>query len=260
MTAPTWVLLRGLSRDARHWNGFELRLAAALPHAQVVAIDLPGTGQAHALRSPWSVATMAGHVRATLRAAGIEPPYSLLAISMGAMVATAWARDWPAEIDSAVLINTSMRPFSPIAQRLRPQNYGRLLRALAAPASAAERIILRATSQARADDRPLLDQWVRHRRERPVRRLDALAQLVAAARFRAPLDSPFRRVLLLTSARDALVDTRCSLALGRAWHCEVRSHPSAGHDLPLDDPDWVVTQTTSIGHAGITIGRRAAGS
>jgi pimeloyl-ACP methyl ester carboxylesterase len=260
MTAPTWVLLRGLTRDARHWNGFEQRLAAAMPGAHVVAIDLPGTGQTHAIRSPWSIPAMAGQVRARLRAAGLEPPYSLLAISMGAMVATAWAREWPAEIDSAVLINTSMRPFSPIAQRLQPQNYGRPLRALVAPAGAAERIILRATSRARADDRPLLDQWVRHRRERPIRRVDALAQLVAAARFRAPLDNPFRRVLLLTSTRDALVDTRCTLALGRAWHCEVRSHPSAGHDLPLDDPDWVVTQTTSIGHAAITIGRHDAGS
>ena len=260
MTAPTWVLLRGWTRDARHWNDFAERLAAATPGARIVAIDLPGSGQAHSVRSPWTIQQMARHVRETLRASGIEPPYALLALSMGAMVATAWAREWPAEIDSAVLINTSMRPFSPIAQRLLARNYGRLLRAPFSTAVAAERTILQLTSRVRADDRPLLDQWVSHRRERPVRRVDALAQLVAAARFRAPRDNPFRQVLLLTSTRDALVDTRCTLALGRAWNCEVRSHPRAGHDLPLDDPDWVVTQLSSAGHAAITIGRHDAGS
>ena len=259
-TPPTWVLLRGLSRDARHWNDFPQRIAAALPGARVVAIDLPGTGLAHGLRSPWTVDAMAEHVRATLQIGGIEPPYSLLAISMGAMVATAWARDWPAEIESAVLINTSMRPFNPITQRLRPQNYGRLLCALVAPPRVAEGIILGSTSRAHAADRPLLDLWVRQRKERPVRRIDALAQLIAAARFRAPRHNPFRRVLLLTSARDALVDTRCTLALGRAWQCEIRSHPSAGHDLPLDNPDWVVMQTMSIGHTAITGEPHDAGS
>jgi pimeloyl-ACP methyl ester carboxylesterase len=260
MTAPTWVLLRGWTRDARHWNDFAERLAAATPGARVVAVDLPGSGQAHAMRSPWTVQGIAGHVRESLRASGLEPPYALLAISMGGMVATAWAQGWPADIDSAVLINTSMRPFSPIAQRLLPRNAGRLLSVPFSPARAAERTILRLTSRARADDRPLLDRWVSHRRERPVRRVDALAQLVAAARFRAPRDNPFRQVLLLTSTRDALVDTRCTLALGRAWNCEVRSHPRAGHDLPLDDPDWVVTQVSSAGHAVITMPRQDAGS
>lgn len=256
----TWVLLRGWTRDARHWGGFAEHLAAAQPGAQVIAVDLPGSGAAHALRSPWTVQGMAAHVRQTLRADGIAPPYALLAISMGGMVATAWAAHWPAEIDSAVLINTSMRPFSPVTQRLRPRHWARLLAAPFASVVAIERAILQMTSHHRSGDRALLEQWVAHRRERPVRRADALAQLVAAARFRAPLVNPFRQVLLLTSTHDALVDTRCSLALARAWHCELRSHPGAGHDLPLDDPAWVVMQLSSAGHGAITRARHDAGS
>jgi len=49
-------------------------------------------------------------------------------------------------------------------------------------------------------------------------------------------------VLVLTSAHDGLVDTRCSLALARAWRCDIESHPWAGHDLPLDDAAWVIDQ------------------
>ncbi|CAM5794500.1 alpha/beta fold hydrolase [Rhizobacter fulvus] len=261
MTTPcTWVLLRGWTRDARHWLDVGDRLAAASPAARVLAIDLPGTGQVQALRSPWTVRAMAQHVRGALRAAGAEPPYALLAVSMGGMVATAWANEWPDEIDAAVLVNTSMRPFSPAWQRLRPSAYGRLMRALVSGAAATEHLILQLTSRLRADDAALLRRWTAQRIARPVRPTDALAQLVAAASFSAPRRNPFRHVLLLTSACDELVDTRCTLALARAWQCEVRSHPHAGHDLPLDDPQWVVTQTASLGHGVITKGRHDAGS
>jgi hypothetical protein len=71
---------------------------------------------------------------------------------------------------------------------------------------------------------------------------NALRQLWAAARFVAPPAPPRARVLVLTSARDGLVDTRCSLALARAWRCEIESHPWAGHDLSLDDAPWVIDQ------------------
>ena len=47
----TWILLRGLTREASHWGAFAGDFQTALPHAQVVALDLPGNGQLHALRT-----------------------------------------------------------------------------------------------------------------------------------------------------------------------------------------------------------------
>jgi predicted alpha/beta hydrolase family esterase len=49
-------------------------------------------------------------------------------------------------------------------------------------------------------------------------------------------------ILVLTSVQDELVDTRCSERLAAAWHCDIARHPSAGHDLPLDDAAWVLGQ------------------
>ena len=49
-------------------------------------------------------------------------------MSLGAMVAVDWAARHPEELAGCVLINTSLRPFSPWYQRLRPANYGALLR------------------------------------------------------------------------------------------------------------------------------------
>ena len=71
---------------------------------------------------------------------------------------------------------------------------------------------------------------------------NALRQLLAAARFRAPARAPQRPVLVLTSRGDRLVHTSCSEALARAWGSPLARHPGAGHDLPLDAPDWVVAQ------------------
>lgn len=245
MSAPTWVLLRGLTREARHWGAFPETFAQAVPAARVIALDLPGNGALHAVRSPGRIGAMAAHCRDELRRQGVAPPYHLLAMSMGAMVATAWAVAAPPEIAAAVLINTSMRPFNRFTQRLRPANYATLLRLTLTRASDLdrERAVLTMTSRATArDNQPLLQEWVAYRRARPVSAANAVRQLGAAARFRAPPASPFARVLLLASSADALVDARCTQQLARHWSCESRLHPWAGHDLPLDDAAWVAQQ------------------
>jgi len=243
---PTWVLLRGLTRESRHWGGFPQLLGQIVPAARVIALDLPGNGALHRERSPTRVEAMASHCREELRRRGVAPPYHVLAMSLGAMVATAWAVAAPDEIAAAVLINTSLRPFSPFHQRLRPANYRTLLRLLLTHASAPdwERAVLAMTSRASGrDDDALLRAWVAYRRECPVAPANALRQLWAAARYQAPAQSPFARVLLLLgSANDALVDVRCSQRLAQQWSCELRLHSWAGHDLPLDDAPWVAAQ------------------
>lgn len=243
MNAPPWVLLRGLTREQRHWGAFPTGLAGAFPDAPVLTLDLPGNGALNEMQSPARVDAMAAFCRAELSARGIVPPYRVLAMSLGAMVTTAWCGAQRGEIADAVLINTSLRPFSPVHQRLKPS--GALLRLVLSSRDpvAWERAVLALTSnaprQARDGD-ALVRQWTAYRRERPVSAANALRQLWAAARFVAPRTPPCERVLLLTSARDRLVDTRCSLALARAWRCDIESHPWAGHDLPLDDPAWVI--------------------
>jgi hypothetical protein len=75
-----------------------------------------------------------------------------------------------------------------------------------------------------------------------VSRRNALLQLWAAARYRAPRARPLERLLLLASVGDGLVDTRCSLKLASIWDATIAVHPAAGHDLPLDDEAWVLAQ------------------
>lgn len=242
--ASTWVLLRGLTREAAHWGGFPAVLQRALPGAQLHLLDLPGNGVRHRERSPASVDAMVADVRQQLLQRGIRTPVRVLALSLGAMVAAQWAHSAPHEVAGAVLVNTSLRPFSPLHHRMQPPNWPRLLRlALGRPAPEdAERLIWQMTSQQPVVDEAVLADWVQARRLHPVRGVNALRQLLAAARYRAPAEPPCVPMLLLTGAQDRLVDPRCSSAVAQAWGVPLLTHPWGGHDLPLDDPGWVATQ------------------
>lgn len=240
----TWILLRGLTREAAHWGGFAGDFQSALPQARVLALDLPGNGQLHARQSPLTVQGMVAACRAELARQGVHPPFYLFAMSLGAMVATEWARMAPADISGCVLVNTSFRPFSPFFHRLRPRNYAVLLRLALRPqsAEAIERTVWQLTSNAPDPRNAVIADWVAARARHPVSAINALRQLVAAARYRAPTVAPNARILLLTSQSDQLVNSRCSQAIARSWHCALALHPQAGHDLPLDASQWVIGQ------------------
>ncbi len=238
----TWILLRGLTRESGHWGEFVAQFQQALPDAQVITLDLPGNGVFNQQPSPWRVQDMVAHCRAKLALRRLAPPYHVLAMSLGAMVAVAWGKAYPQELAAQVLINTSMRPFNPFYERLLPANYGASLKLVLLDAAPQvwEQTVLRLTSN--RGDASVLPQWLSIRQRRPVARANALRQLFAAARFRADSAAPVTPTLVLASEQDHLVSVACSKALARHWQCAQRLHPSAGHDLPLDDGLWVALQ------------------
>lgn len=250
-----WVLLRGLTREAGHWGPFLPLLRQQLPEGTpVLTPDLAGNGHRFAELSATCVSAMALDVRRQLQSLeqshGWAPPYRVVAMSLGAMVAVAWQDQWPQEVASATLINTSLRPFNPFWQRLQPRQYLRLMQMLthADDASLLEASILAMTTQsarqaglsATRADAETLAAWLDLRTRHPVQARNALRQLWAAARYRAPAQPPRVPTLLLHSLGDALVAPACTTTLAKAWRCPVRTHPWAGHDLPHDDGHWVV--------------------
>lgn len=239
----TWIFLRGLTRESRHWGGFPDVFRNAVADAEVIVLDLPGNGRLNWMESPLRVERMADYCHAEMLARDLKPPYFLLAMSLGAMVALAWARRHAEEIAGCVLINTSVRPFSPFHQRLRPGNYHALLKRALRGGSAVEweAMILALTSNLADDRASILDAWVALRRECPVTRRNALRQLWAASRYRADTKPP-ARLLILASAQDRLVDPKCSRQLALRWGTVFGEHLAAGHDIPLDDGPWVARQ------------------
>ncbi|MEB0029325.1 alpha/beta hydrolase [Undibacterium sp. RTI2.1] len=241
----SWVLLRGLMREQRHWGDFPQMFQVIAADAAVVTLDFPGNGHLCEQVSATSVEAMVESVRLQLLALSHPPPYHVAALSLGAMAAVAWSRLYPGEVEKMVLINTSLAPHNPFYHRLRPQNYPALLGTLLrGTVEHREALIMRITSkQADTQQAPaLLKRWVAYAEEYPIRRGNILRQLAAALRYRAPYAAPPMPTLLLAGLGDDLVNPACSRQLAELWSCEIKLHPSAGHDLPLDDAGWVMQQ------------------
>jgi pimeloyl-ACP methyl ester carboxylesterase len=77
-------------------------------------------------------------------------------------------------------------------------------------------------------------------REAPMTRWSMLSQLLAAARFCPPEPGTLQaRLMFVCSRADDLVSPECSRDLAAFYSCPLEEHPTAGHDLALDDPEWL---------------------
>lgn len=240
-----WILLRGLMRETRHWGDFPQRFQQAIAAERLLCLDFPGNGQLHEQNSLTSVEAMADFCHTQLAVHRVQGPVAILAVSLGAMAALAWAKKYPDDISHLVLINTSVAPHNPFYHRLRPANYPALLvTMLFGSALAREGLILRITSNLHtgAQALALSRQWSGYALEQPIRLMNILRQLFAAMRFRAPSQLGKIPLLMLAGEHDKLVNVACSRTLASLWHCPLQIHAQAGHDLPLDDGAWVIRQ------------------
>jgi pimeloyl-ACP methyl ester carboxylesterase len=259
--AQNWILLRGLARESAHWGAFVPLLQATFPDAQVTLLDLPGTGCFHRETSPGTIKAITDRVRRHALANGfIQQPATILALSLGAMVAWEWMRSYPEDICGATLMNTSFADLSPFYQRLRWQSYGKFAAlAMTRDLHNWESEILQLVSNRRyiardgvyaasqsgtgaAQDEQITQAWAEIQNERPISLENRFRQIIAAATYRPGDIKPKPPVLLLNGQGDRLVAPVCSEAIHKKWNLELRSHPWAGHDLTLDDGAWVALQ------------------
>jgi len=220
-------------------------LQAAFPKAQIHTLDLPGTGRFHEQRSPNSIEAILAMTRQQALNDGVlQAPVTLLGLSLGGMVAWEWMRRHPEDVCASVLVNSSFAGVSPFYQRLRWQSYGKFLRVLAADSVYdEERAIVRLVSNRPDQDRLLTVQdWTKIHRQRPISFKNSFRQIRAAALYRPGAQGPNKPVLLLSGLGDRLVSPACSSAIQQKWQLQLRRHPTAGHDLPLDAGDWVLEQ------------------
>ena len=235
-----WLLLRGLTRAAWHWGDFPQRLQHKLNAKQVLCLDLPGIGDARGRRVTASVDAIANDLRQRwleLRGTG---PWAVLGLSMGAMAAIAWAHRHPADFVGLVTINTSAANLAPPYRRFSFKTLPAVGAALlSSDPEKRERTVLALTVNDAGKRERALDSWTAYARRAPVARHLFLAQLWAAASYRVPatIAPP---LLVLTSRADRLVDVRCSRQLAARLQAPLCEHASAGHDLPADDPEWVL--------------------
>lgn len=245
-----WILVRGLSRSAAHWGEFPQRLEKTVPNSEVSCLDLPGNGIYHDLSTPISIPEITEFLKRDFeRILGerivtgqSRPKCFLVSLSLGSMVAIDWTSRYPADFAGCTLMNTSSA-LSPVYQRMRFQSLPLLVRIFAErnPKNR-EKIILKLTSQFEERNSGVIPNWVELAKSCPISASNTLRQLLAAKRFRMPQKAPLVPMMLLSSQKDKLVDPRCTQAIRQKWNIPWKENPEAGHDLPLDAPDWVLEQ------------------
>lgn len=234
-----WLLLRGLARETRHWGDFVGSLARARPADRIHTLNLPGMGRQCHETSPASIAAIRRHLQG--RSECLQPPLLIVGLSLGGMVALDWACDSPHAIAGVVAINSSCA-WNPPWQRLRANRLRQVLKLLSTADIARREAGIMALTSNRSHPQALLQSWQSLQAEYPISGTNALRQIVAASRYRPHSEKPSPPVLFLASEADRLVSVQCSRTLAQRWQCPLRMHPWAGHDLPLDDPDWVIEQ------------------
>jgi pimeloyl-ACP methyl ester carboxylesterase len=238
------LLLRGLVREQRHWGRFPAVLSEKLPEAQLHFLDLPGIGTERRRPSPFTVSEITEDLRRRwlLLKEQNDKPWLLFSLSLGSMVALDWTARYPEDFRHSLLMNTSAGGLSPLWQRLRFSVIQKLLKiGLEKDGTLKEALVLSLTTSLLDDSQALAAEWSQHMLPPHRMRLLALAQLCAAIRFRAP-----KNLLIpaqfLAGARDKLVNPRCTEVLAKFYKREIAVHPDAGHDICLDDPEWVAKQ------------------
>lgn len=238
-----WLFLRGLGREQSHWHTFPAQFVAGAEGTVVHTLDLPGAGTEHRRDCPLAMPAIASDVRdrwLSLREAHPGDRWHLLGISLGGMVAQQWAASHPDDFAHVVLINTSAANHSLPWERMSLTVLRDVLRAVATAHDdvARERIVLEIATRLFPDRDALARTWAAFHRARPLRRRNLLRQLVAATRFRAPprIAAP---TLVLVGAGDRLAHPNCGRRLAAHYGAALQVHPEAGHDLPLDAPEWV---------------------
>lgn len=246
MSRPmNWLLLRGLARDKRHWMQFGEIFEERIPGNNVFMLDLPGMGDQSRRPSPTKVANITDDIRHRWQQLSHDHggPWGILGVSLGGMVAMDWCHRHSYDFQRLVLVNSSSGGISHPLSRLQLPIFGKFMKiARSTSADEKEKTILGFNSNIANSQNPAIQEaWAQFANESTNSLLNIARQIVAAAQYRAPKELN-ARTLVLSSLQDNLTDPSCSWKLARRFGASVIFHDSAGHDLPLDAPNWLVDQ------------------
>ena len=242
MEPAQFYLIRGLCREKGHWGGFIDKLKHKSFVREVIPLDLPGTGSFHHLTSPLKIYEYADFLLSQIDVdENNKTPKVILSISLGSMVAVEMAKKRKNFFHKIYLMNTSFSGLSPFYHRLRWRSFWDFFSiAVISDIRKKELKILKLVSNKPSVWPSLIDFFTEIARKRPCKTSNTLRQLWAASNYfadqKAPQESSF---VILGSNGDRMVDSRCSRAISKHWKLPIHVHPWAGHDIAIDDPQWI---------------------
>ena len=244
MSPNAWLLLRGLVREQRHWGSFPEALADRAK-SRVLCLDLPGVGTERDRPSPTRIGGIVEDLRARLQARQSGETWGIFAPSLGGMIAMAWVEAHPEDFVRIAVCNTSTRDLGGVFERFSPSALGTVLAALPGVAFGEDPLARESRTLALVANTPhgraQAATFAGYARETPIGVDVLVRQLLAASRTSAPAALAIP-ALVLCSDGDRLCSPQISRRLAERLGARLAVHPAAGHDLPLDDPEWVIRE------------------
>jgi alpha-beta hydrolase superfamily lysophospholipase len=210
------------------------------PEDTIELIDLPGNGERNQDSSPASVSEFVADLRARSELVKKGERFHILSISLGGMITVEWMRQFPHEVIRSYVMCTSSAGFSPARDRYMLPNYLPTAKVLVAKDEVArEEIVLAMTVNSQERRAAEFMALSAYSQKHPLKTSNLVKQIFAASQYRFPKQAP-GDVVLIGSHGDKLVSPRCTLSIGKAWGLPVQMHPWSGHDVALDDPQWLL--------------------
>ncbi len=245
-----WLLLRGLSREQRHWGQFRKDFNVAFGAENVFCLDHVGIGTEKGRPVVYSIEGMALDLRQRwLELKGSDSsPWGILSLSMGSMISLRWCESFAQDFKYQIIMNVSSSTESRPWTRLRLDNVPKFVElAKVHDQKMRERKVLDICSNLVSSEEKdrLAMEWAEFALPKSEIRKVVISQICAATRYRRPKKMTVP-TLALVSAADRLVDPSCTMKLASALNIPFEIHPNAGHELPLDDPEWVISHVKNF--------------
>jgi pimeloyl-ACP methyl ester carboxylesterase len=240
MKSRYWIFLRGLTRGNIHWGQLPELINQKFPEVQMEFLEIPGNGLLSNETSLTSPLEVVNYLRNKSQFIKLGLPVQLCGISLGGMVALKWAELYPENLKSVFAINTSLSQFSPFYDRLKPNNYFSLIQALIQSNKyKQEEAILRMTSNFYDQNKNYIKVFGDFAKNHQTTKANFIRQLRLATNIKIEKEI-IVPVHILISTNDRLVNANCSSKIALNLNAKTCEHPTAGHDLPLDDPKWLI--------------------
>jgi len=254
MAVTHWIWLRGLAREARHHGELVHYFKKLKPQVEVFCLDLPGFGRRFQESSPTSiheirvkVANEMANIETKYESESAIPKWGIMAMSLGGMVTLDWISVLGNPFVQAVVVNSS-------ALGLGLPVFGGRLRYTSLPPLIKTSISLKQLDKERAiwpmiSNRPLhedtIKKWAQYFREYPYTTPNVVKQLSAGIKFKAP-SALYTPTLFISSTEDQMVSSQCTHELAKKYGMPELIHPWAGHDVALDDPEWLAHELAKL--------------
>jgi pimeloyl-ACP methyl ester carboxylesterase len=235
------LLLRGLVREQRHWGNFLSKWQENLPMISAHCLDHPGVGTEFSRSSPYSIAEITDDIRNRwlILKEKHKEPWILFSISLGAMVGMDWVARYPDDFCHLTIINTSVANLSWPWERFYLDKLKVLIYlSREKDPIKKERAILDMVSLKAENKDELARLWAGYALKPHKLRQRAIAQLWAAIKFRAPMKINIP-LTVLCGEKDTMVNPVATKKIASYYGVPCHSHIEGGHDLTLDQADWV---------------------